>query len=69
VSSVIIGARTEQQFKENLAATELKLSEEELARLDKVSRPPLLYPYWHQAWSAKDRLSASDLSLLGPHLE
>jgi aryl-alcohol dehydrogenase-like predicted oxidoreductase len=68
ISSVIVGARTEQQFKENLAATELKLGEEELARLDKASRPRLLYPYWHQAWTAKDRLSAADLSLLGPHL-
>ena len=68
ISSVIVGARTEQQFKENLAATELKLGEEELARLDKVSRPKLLYPYWHQAWTAKDRLSPADLSLLGPHL-
>jgi len=68
ISSVIVGARTEQQFKENLAAAELKLGEEELARLDKVSRPKLLYPYWHQAWTAKDRLSPADLSLLGPHL-
>ena len=68
ISSVIVGARTEQQFKENLAATELKLGEEELARLDKVSRPKLLYPYWHQAWTAKDRLSPADLSLLGPHI-
>ena len=67
ISSVIVGARTEQQFKENLAAAELKLGEE-LARLDKVSRPKLLYPYWHQAWTAKDRLSPADLSLLGPHL-
>jgi len=68
ISSVIVGARTEQQFKENLAAAELKLGQEELARLDKVSRPKLLYPYWHQAWTAKDRLSPADLSLLGPHL-
>ncbi|MGB6769876.1 MAG: aldo/keto reductase, partial [Methyloceanibacter sp.] len=34
-----------------------------------VSRPPLLYPYWHQANTASDRLSPADLSLLGPHLE
>jgi aryl-alcohol dehydrogenase-like predicted oxidoreductase len=68
VTSVIIGARTEQQFSDNLAAIDLKLSEEELKRLDEVSRPPLLYPYWHQAWTASERLSAADLSLLGPHM-
>jgi aryl-alcohol dehydrogenase-like predicted oxidoreductase len=68
VTSVIIGGRNEEQFKDNLAAGELKLTEEELKRLDEVSRPPLLYPYWHQAWSAKDRLSPADLSLLAPHI-
>ena len=35
-----------------------------MTRLDEVSRPPLLYPYWHQLWTAKDRLSAADLALL-----
>jgi aryl-alcohol dehydrogenase-like predicted oxidoreductase len=68
VSSVIVGGRTTEQFADNLAAAELKLSPEEVKRLDAVSAPPLLYPYWHQAWAAKDRLSAADLSLLGPHL-
>jgi hypothetical protein len=33
-----------------------------------VSRPLLIYPYWHQRKTAADRLSAADLSLLGPHL-
>jgi len=69
VTTVIIGGRTEQQFKDNLAAAELTLSDEERARLDKVSLPPLIYPYWHQAWSAHDRLSPADLSLIGPHLK
>jgi hypothetical protein len=40
-----------------------------LSRLEEISRPPLLYPYWHQANSASDRLSEADLSLLGPHLQ
>jgi hypothetical protein len=68
VSSVIVGARTDEQLADNLAAAELKLSDDERARLDAVSAPPLLYPYWHQAKSAPDRLSAADLSLLEPHL-
>ena len=37
-------------------------------RLDEVSAQPLLYPYWHQAKAAGDRLSPADLTLLRPHL-
>src|SRR5580698_4322215 len=68
VTSAIIGGRTEAQFKDNLAAADLKLTAEERARLDEVSQPPLLYPYWHQVWTAKDRLSAADLAFLAPYL-
>ncbi len=68
VTSVIVGGRTEAQFKDNLAAADLKLTAEERARLDAVSAPPILYPYWHQLSTANDRLSPADLSLLGPHL-
>jgi aryl-alcohol dehydrogenase-like predicted oxidoreductase len=68
VASLILGARTEEQLADNLAAAELSLSDEERARLDEVSAPPLLYPYWHQAKTAADRLSPADLTLLGPHL-
>ena len=68
VTSVIVGARTTEQLVDNLGAADLSLSEEELARLEEVSRPPLLYPYWHQAKTAADRLGPADLSLLGPHL-
>jgi len=68
VTSVIIGGRTEAQLEDNLAAAELVLTAEERARLDQVSAPPVLYPYWHQLRTAKDRLGPADLSLLGPHL-
>ena len=68
VSAVIIGARTEQQLEDNLKSADLVLTEAERARLDAVSAPPLLYPYWHQARTAADRLGPADLSLLGPHL-
>jgi len=69
VASVIIGGRTEAQFRDNLAAAELKLTDEERSRLDRVSELPVLYPYWHQLNTARDRLSAADLSLLGPYLD
>jgi aryl-alcohol dehydrogenase-like predicted oxidoreductase len=68
VSSLIIGARTEEQLADNLAAADLTLASDEQARLEALSRPPLLYPYWHQAKTAADRLGPADLSLLGPHL-
>ena len=68
VTSLVIGARTAGQLADNLAAADLVLTAEERARLDKVSAPPLIYPYWHQAKTARDRLSAADLTLLGPHL-
>jgi aryl-alcohol dehydrogenase-like predicted oxidoreductase len=59
---------TEEQLADNLGAAGLSLTPEELARLEEVSRPPLLYPYWHQAKTAADRLGPADLALLGPHL-
>ena len=69
VTSVIIGGRTKEQFADNLAAADLKLTADDLARLDVVSRPDLAYPYWHQGWFAGDRLNAADLSLIGKYLE
>jgi aryl-alcohol dehydrogenase-like predicted oxidoreductase len=69
VTSAIMGGRTEAQFKDNLGADDLKLTQEERARLDQVSQPPLIYPYWHQALTAKDRLGAADLALLAPNLQ
>jgi aryl-alcohol dehydrogenase-like predicted oxidoreductase len=68
VTSLIIGARTSEQLADNLAAADLVLTDDERRRLDVVSAPPLLYPYWHQAKTARDRLSPADLTLLGPHL-
>jgi aryl-alcohol dehydrogenase-like predicted oxidoreductase len=68
VTSLVIGARTGEQLADNLAAADLSLTTEEHDRLEEVSRPPLLYPYWHQAKTASDRLGPADLSLLGPHL-
>jgi aryl-alcohol dehydrogenase-like predicted oxidoreductase len=68
VTSVIVGARTEEQLRDNLGAAELSLTEAELARLDDASAVPLMYPYWHQANTGPGRLGPADLSLLGRHL-
>jgi aryl-alcohol dehydrogenase-like predicted oxidoreductase len=68
VVSLIIGARNDEQLEDNLAAADLKLSDDERARLEEVSRPPLIYPHWHQAKTASDRLGPADLALLDPFL-
>jgi aryl-alcohol dehydrogenase-like predicted oxidoreductase len=68
VTSLIIGARTDEQLRDNLGAADLTLTADEREALDKVSVPELVYPHWHQLATAKDRLGAGDLALLGQHL-
>jgi len=48
VSSVIIGARNEEQLKQNLGAVGWNLTQEQVARLDAASAKTFAYPYWHQ---------------------
>jgi len=48
VSSVIIGARTEAQLRQNLGAVGWALSDAQVARLDAASAMVPAYPYWHQ---------------------
>lgn len=48
VVNIIIGARTEEQLKENFGATGWKLTTEQVKRLDAVSEVQPVYPYWHQ---------------------
>jgi aryl-alcohol dehydrogenase-like predicted oxidoreductase len=66
VTSLIVGARTEEQLRDNLAAINLRLSAEEHQRLERVSRPTLIYPFWHQRKTAADRLGIGDRSLITP---
>jgi aryl-alcohol dehydrogenase-like predicted oxidoreductase len=68
VTSVIVGARTESQLVDNLAAADLVLSSDELDRIEQASRTPLPYPYWHQVASAGSRLAEADLTLLRKYL-
>lgn len=63
VATLVIGGRNETQFRDNIAAAELKLTDDERARLDHVSKPPVLYPYWHQGWTASGRFGEADLVL------
>jgi aryl-alcohol dehydrogenase-like predicted oxidoreductase len=46
VTSIIVGAKRPEQLTDNLAATKLRLSTEEMAKLDTASRLPAEYPGW-----------------------
>jgi aryl-alcohol dehydrogenase-like predicted oxidoreductase len=48
ISTVIFGARNEEQLRQNLAAVGWNLSPEQVARLDAASDVTPIYPYWHQ---------------------
>jgi aryl-alcohol dehydrogenase-like predicted oxidoreductase len=48
VSTVIIGARNEEQLQQNLGAVGWNLTPEQVQRLDEASNPTKAYPYWHQ---------------------
>jgi aryl-alcohol dehydrogenase-like predicted oxidoreductase len=49
VSTLIIGARNEEQLRANLGAIGWKLTPQQIATLDAASATPKTYPYWHQA--------------------
>jgi len=49
VANVIIGARNEEQLRQNLGAIGWKLTPGQIAQLDAASQTPKVYPYWHQA--------------------
>lgn len=48
VATVIVGARNEEQLKQNLGAVGWNLTPEQVAKLDAASERPKVYPYWHQ---------------------
>lgn len=48
VSSLVVGARTEEQLMENLASADWNLSTDQVRRLDAASETQPIYPYWHQ---------------------
>jgi aryl-alcohol dehydrogenase-like predicted oxidoreductase len=48
VATVIMGARNEEQLRQNLDAAGWNLSPEQIAKLDRASEVTPIYPYWHQ---------------------
>ena len=66
VATVIIGARNEEQLKQNLDAVGWNLTAEQIAKLDAASATTPIYPYWHQRqfternpWAAAPRSEPS----------
>ena len=57
VASVIVGVRRMDQLEDNLAAVDVRLSEEELAILDEASALPLEYPGWMRQFQDARHLS------------
>ena len=55
VTSVIIGAKNDEQLTDNLAATEVELSADELTRLNDASTLPPEYPGWMLSRQAQNR--------------
>jgi len=55
VSTLIIGARNEEQLRQNLGAVGWSLSKDQIAKLDAASTVTLPYPYWHQRGTFIDR--------------
>jgi aryl-alcohol dehydrogenase-like predicted oxidoreductase len=55
IASVIIGARNEEQLRQNLGAIGWSLTADQAAALDEASAAPVAYPYWHQRTAAPDR--------------
>lgn len=49
VSTLVIGARNEEQLRQNLGAVGWNLTAEQVAKLDAASATKKPYPYWHQA--------------------
>jgi aryl-alcohol dehydrogenase-like predicted oxidoreductase len=60
VTSLVIGGRSMDQFRDSVAAADLTLAADERSLLDTVSAPPVIYPYWHQNWTAAARLGPAD---------
>lgn len=66
VTNVIVGARNEQQLRDNLNAATWELTAEEVRRLDAVSQAPAIYPYWHQRKHRAERIPQPNLAVEEP---
>jgi aryl-alcohol dehydrogenase-like predicted oxidoreductase len=59
VATVIMGARNEEQLRQNLGSEGWNLTAELIAKLDRASELPPIYPYWHQRAAFVERNPAA----------
>ncbi len=64
VGPIVVGARSESQLRENLAAALIKLTPEQHESIEAVARPFPIYPYWHRAKFAMERATPSESGYL-----
>ncbi|GAA1235983.1 aldo/keto reductase [Pseudonocardia alaniniphila] len=55
ITGAVFGARNEDQLRDDLAAVDLVLTEDETRQIDEVTQPAVQYPFWHRAMLATDR--------------
>ncbi|GAA1807434.1 aldo/keto reductase [Nesterenkonia flava] len=65
VHNTVVAARNADQLKDLLGYAELGLSAEDVDRINQVSDPAIIYPHWHQADMATDRLGPADEDIIG----
>ncbi len=65
VHNAAVAARNMEQLEDLLGCAELRLSEEDLALINGVSRPEIIYPHWYQADMAAERLGPAEADIIG----
>ncbi|MDS2172245.1 aldo/keto reductase [Nesterenkonia sp. CL21] len=65
VHNTAVAARNLDQLEDLLGYAALELTEEDRTAIDRVGRPEIMYPHWHQADMAGERLGAADRDIIG----
>lgn len=65
VHNTAVAARNLDQLEDLLGYAALELTEEDRTTIDRVGRPEIMYPHWHQADMAGERLGAADRDIIG----
>lgn len=64
VTGIVLGARTEDQIRDDLAAMDLELADDERERITRVTQLPAFYPWWHTGLNATDRIDPAEAPYL-----
>ena len=59
VTSILVGASKTSQLEDNLGALNLRLSADELANLDEITKPQLIYPNWFHSATLDEKLATA----------